>query len=132
MTSREPGGPGGPGPGGGPGRHGYQKPKDLRGTLGKLMHYLGQYKAMLCVVVVLLVISSACTVGGSYLIKPLINDYILPGDFPGLAKMLAVMAAVYLTGALCTFGYARIMVHVSQNTVAKSGRTCLTGCRPCP
>ena len=50
MTSRE---PGGPGPGGGPGRHGYQKPKDLRGTLGKLMHYLGQYKALLFAVVVL-------------------------------------------------------------------------------
>ena len=110
--------PGPRGPGGGPGRHGYQKPKDLRGTLGKLMRYLGRYKSLLALVV-LLVISSACTVGGSYLIKPLINDYILTGDFPGLAKMLAFMAAVYITGAACSFGYARIMVHVSQNTVAK-------------
>ena len=119
-------GPGGPGPGpGGPGhgpggpRGGFRKPKDLRGTLGKLMHYLGRYKAHLVVVVFLLVISSACTVGGSYLIKPLINDYILPGDFPGLARMLCVMAAVYIVGAACSFGYARIMVHVSQNTVAR-------------
>ena len=110
---------GGGGPGRGPGRHGFQKPKDLRGTLGKLMRYLGRYTHLLILVVVLLVISSACTVGGSYLIKPLINDYILPGDFPGLARMLAVMAAVYITGAACSFGYARIMVHVSQNTVAK-------------
>lgn len=112
------GGPG-HGPGGGPGRHGYQKPKDLRGTLSKLMRYLGRYKAALCLVAVLLIISSACTVGGSYLIKPLINDYILPGDFPGLAKMLTVMGCVYLVGAVCSFGYARIMVHVSQNTVAR-------------
>ena len=107
------------GPGGGPGRHGYQKPKNLRGTLGKLMRYLGRYKAALCLVAVLLVISSACTVGGSYLIKPLINDYILPGDFAGLAKMLLFMGCVYVVGALCSFGYARIMVHVSQNTVAR-------------
>ncbi len=112
------GGPG-HGPGGGPGRHGYQKPKDLKGTLAKLMRYLGRYKASLCLVAVLLVISSACTVGGSYLIKPLINDYILPGDFPGLAKMLTVMGCVYLVGAVCSFGYARIMVHVSQNTVVR-------------
>ncbi len=111
---------GGPhGPGGGPGRHGFQKPKNLRGTLSKLMRYLGRYKAHLCLVAVLLVVSSACTVGGAYLIKPLINDYILPGDFPGLAKMLCVMGAVYVLGALCSFGYARIMVHVGQNTVAK-------------
>ena len=111
--------PMGPGPGRGPGRHGFQKPKDLRGTLGKLMRYLGRYTHLLILVAVLLVISSVCTVGGSYLIKPLINDYILPGDFSGLARMLAVMGAVYLTGAACSFGYARIMVHVSQNTVAR-------------
>ena len=49
----------------------------------------------------------------------MINDYILPGDFPGLARMLALMAGVYLLGAACSFGYARIMVHVSQDTVAK-------------
>ena len=126
QKNMPPMGPGGPGPGpGGPGhgpggpRGGFRKPKDLRGTLGKLMHYLGRYKAHLVVVVFLLVISSACTVGGSYLIKPLINDYILPGDFPGLARMLCVMAAVYIVGAACSFGYARIMVHVSQNTVAR-------------
>ncbi len=111
--------PGGPGHGPGGPKGGFRKPKDLRGTLGKLMRYLGRYKAHLVVVAVLLVISSACTVGGSYLIKPLINDYILPGDFRGLARMLCVMAAVYIVGAACSFGYARIMVHVSQNTVAK-------------
>ena len=113
-------GPGGPGhgPGHGP-RGGFQKPKDLRGTLGRLMGYLGRYKALLALVVVLLVVSSACNVGGSYLLKPLINDYILPGDFPGLARELCLMALIYITGAVCSYAYARIMVHVSQNTVAK-------------
>ena len=110
--------PGPHGPGHGP-KGGFQKPKNMRGTLRKLMRYLGRYKAHLALVVILLFISSACTVGGSYLIKPLINDYILPGDFPGLAKMLGLMALVYIVGAVCSFGYARIMVHVSQNTVAK-------------
>ena len=113
-------GPGGPGHGPGHGlRGGFQKPKDLRGTLGRLMRYLGRYKALLALVVVLLVVSSACNVGGSYLLKPLINDYILPGDFPGLARELCLMALIYITGAVCSYAYARIMVHVSQNTVAK-------------
>ena len=107
------------GPGGhhGP-RGGFQKPKNTRATLAKLMAYLGRCKALLAVVVVLLCVSAACTVGGSYLIKPLINDYILPGDFPGLARMLCLMAAVYIAGAVCSFGYARIMVHISQTCVA--------------
>ena len=115
--------PMGPPPGRGPGgrgpRGGFQKPKNLKETIGKLMRYLGRYRLHLCIVAVLLVVSSACSVGGSFLIKPLINDYILPGDFPGLARMLCVMAAVYVAGAVCSYGYARIMVHVSQNTVAK-------------
>ena len=123
MAEKKHPGPGMPPPGPhGPGhapKGGFRKPKNMRGTLHKLMRYLGRYKAHLALVVILLFISSACTVGGSYLIKPLINDYILPGDFPGLAKMLGVMALVYIVGAVCSFGYARIMVHVSQNTVAK-------------
>ena len=115
MAERKPGpGPHGPGPHGG-----FRKPKDLRGTLSKLMRYLGRYKPLLVLVALLLVLSSACTVGGSYLIRPLINDYILPGDFPGLARMLFLMALVYVTGAACSFGYSRIMVHISQTTVAK-------------
>ena len=108
----------GPGPHG-PGPGGFRRPKNIRGTLGKLMRYLGRYKLHLVLVAALLVVSSACTVGGSYLIRPLINNYILPGDFPGLARMLAVMAGGYVTGAVCSFGYSRIMVHISQTTVAK-------------
>ena len=123
MAEKKHPGPGMPPPGPhGPGhapKGGFRKPKNMRGTLRTLMRYLGRYKAHLAPVVILLFISSACTVGGSYLIKPLINDYILPGDFPGLAKMLGLMALVYIVGAVCSFGYARIMVHVSQNTVAK-------------
>ena len=113
MAKHGPGphGPGGPG-------GGFRKPKNIRSTLGKLMRYLGRYKLHLALVAALLVVSSACTVGGSYLIRPLINDYILPGDFPGLARMLAVMALVYVLGAVCSYGYSRIMVQIAQTTMA--------------
>lgn len=103
---------------GGPGRHGFQKPKNIKGTIGKLIGYLGRYKLQLALVVVCIFVSALCSVGGSYLLKPLINDYILPGDFPGLAKMLVLMGGVYATGAALSFAYARLMVHISQNTVA--------------
>ena len=113
MAKHGPGphGPGGPG-------SGFRKPKNIRSTLGKLMRYLGRYKLHLALVAALLVVSSACTVGGSYLIRPLINDYILPGDFPGLARMLAIMALVYVLGAVCSYGYSRIMVQIAQTTMA--------------
>ena len=114
--------PQGGGPGRGPhgpgGRGGFQKPKDLKSTVAKLLRYLAPYKFVLALVAVLLVGSSLCTVGGSYLLKPLINDYILPGDFAGLVRMLCLMGLMYAAGAACSYGYARIMVQVSQNAVA--------------
>ena len=69
-------------------------------------------------VAVCLLMSSAAGVATSYLLKPLLNDYIIPGDFPGLFKMLLVMGGMYLLSSLCSFAYARIMVHVAQHTVA--------------
>lgn len=105
--------------GGGHGRnHGYQRPKDMKGTFKKLMGYVGKYKGSLMLVAICLLISSAAGVATSYLLKPLLNDYIIPGDFPGLFKMLLVMGGMYLLSSLCSFAYARIMVHVAQHTVA--------------
>ena len=102
----------------GPGGHGYQRPKDMKGTFQKLMRYVGRYKGALLLVAICLVISSAASVATSYMLKPLLNDYIIPGDFPGLFRMLLVMGGLFALSALCSFAYARIMVHVAQRTVA--------------
>lgn len=108
-----------PRPMGGPGgrnRHGYQKPKNMGKTLKKLMEYLGRSKWLLIIVAVCLVLYSVCTIGGSYLLKPLVNDAIIPGDFAKLARTLALMACIYIAAAGFSFAYSRIMVHVSQKT----------------
>ena len=106
------------GHGHGPQGHGFQRPKDMKGTFRKLMHYVGRYKGALVLVAVCLIVSSAASVGSSYLLKPLLNDYIIPGDFPGLLKMLVVLGGMFALSSLCSFAYARIMVHVAQRTVA--------------
>ncbi|MFZ7131647.1 MAG: ABC transporter ATP-binding protein [Eubacteriales bacterium] len=99
------------------GRQSYKKPKDLKSTLRQLAQYIGKYKGLLLLVVLLILISSFSMVFGSYILKPLINDYILPGDFSGMLRMLALLGAIYFCGAASTYGYARIMVHISQNTI---------------
>ena len=107
------------GRGHGPQGHGFQRPKDFRGTVSKLLRYIGRYKASLVVVFICLVISSVGSVMSSYLLKPIINDYILVGDFAGLLKMLALLLGLFLLSGLCSYAYARIMVHISQRTVAQ-------------
>ena len=111
-----PQGPAGPGKGGK--RPGPPKPKNMKKTLKTLMSYLGKYKLQLIIVMVLIVVNSIAMVAGSYFLKPLVNNYILPGDFSGLAKMLAVLGTIFGLGALASYGYARLMVHVAQNTIS--------------
>ena len=107
----------------GPGRHGhgghgYQRPKDMKGTFKKLMRYVGRYKGSLVLVAVCLIVSSVASVATSYMLKPLLNSYIIPGDFPGLFRMLLLMGGLFALSSLCSYAYARIMVHVAQHTVA--------------
>ena len=85
-------------------------------TVATLLRYVGRSKWLLGVVALCLVLNVGCSVGGSYLLKPLINDCIVPGDYRRLARMLTVLALVYLCAALLSFTYSRIMVHVSQRT----------------
>ena len=77
---------------------------------------MGKSKWLLGVVAVCLVLNVGCSIGGSYMLRPLINDCIIPGDYPRLARMLAVLAGIYVCAALLSYTYARIMVHVSQRT----------------
>ncbi|WP_243281375.1 ABC transporter ATP-binding protein [Clostridium sp. D53t1_180928_C8] len=90
----------------------------MKKTLKTLMQYVGRYKVLLTIVMVLIVINSFAMVAGSYFLKPLVNNYILPGDFSGLAKMLVLLGTIFGLGAIAAYGYARIMVHISQNTIS--------------
>lgn len=57
--------------------------------------------------------------------QSLIDDYILPmtvadaPDFSGLAAALIRLAAVFVIGIICAYGYNRIMVNVSQGTMRR-------------
>ena len=107
---RGPHGPGGPG-----GPHGgFQKPKDMRKTVGTLLRYIGKSRWLLVLVTVCLVLNTLCSIGGSYMLRPLIDECIVPGDYARLARTLALMACIYISAALLSYTYSRIMVHVSQ------------------
>ena len=119
AAPRVPGGPGGGPPGGGPvgvPRGGYQKPKNAGKVTLRLFGYLRARRLALLLVLFLVVLSSACMLAGSYLLKPIINNYILPGDFAGLARALVLLAGIYLVGTASTYGQSRIMVQVAQRT----------------
>ena len=67
-------------------------------------------------------ISSLANIIGTYMLKPVINKYILPGDIPGLIRIIVLMAVMYGCGALATLGYNQLMVHTCQKIVGRIRR----------
>ena len=79
-----------------------------------------QYKLRIIIVVVSIIISAATNAIGISFTKTLIDDYIAPlltqqtPDYSELARIIGLMAMLYLTGALFTYIFNRTMVTVSQ------------------
>lgn len=98
---------------------GYKRPKNAKKTMQHLLTYLGHYKWAFALVAVLVFISAGAGICGTYLIKPVVNHFIVPGDMQGLLKAVIGMGAMYLCGALSNLGYNRLMVHTSQKVVSE-------------
>ena len=98
---------------------GYKRPKDTKKTMKHFLTYLGHYKWAFFLVAILVFISAGAGICGTYLIKPLVNNFIEPGNMKGLLIAVIGMGVMYLCGALATLGYNRLMVHTSQKVVSE-------------
>ena len=63
--------------------------------MGFLMGYVSKYRLILAAAIFFVLTGAAASVTAPYLIKPIVNDYLLPGDIPGLVSMLVLLAVVY-------------------------------------
>ena len=97
----------------------YNRPKNTRRVLVQMLGYLGRHKWYMLIIALLVTVSASASILGTYLLKPVINDYIIPGNIPGLMKMLALMGLLYLCGALACLAYNQMMVHISQQVVSE-------------
>ena len=111
------------GPGGGP-RGGYQKPKDMKKTIRRLLTYLTRHKLALAGVFLCLLVSVGSNLGGSYLLRPIINNFIYSGgrDFAGLALSLLQLLGIYAVGAAASYAQSAAMVRLAQRGVNKLRR----------
>ena len=112
-----------PGPHGAP-RGGYQKPKNVAQTSLRLLGYLTRSPLPLLLVLVCLLTSVATNLGGSYMMRGIINDFIYTGcsDYRGLALALGRLVGVYLLGALVTYIQSAAMVRLAQKGVNRLRR----------
>ena len=96
---------------------GYKRPKNTKKTLLHLLSYLGHHKWLFLLVGFLVCVSTGANLLGTYLLKPVINRFILPGDLKGLLEAVCGMGVMYLCGALATLGYSQLMIKSAQTVV---------------
>ncbi|HIY82739.1 MAG TPA: ABC transporter ATP-binding protein/permease [Candidatus Rubneribacter avistercoris] len=115
---------GGHGPGGrmAPG----EKPKDFKGTVGKLVAFMGRFKAAIAAVLAFALGSTAFNIVGPKVLSTATTE-LFDGivakvggtggiDFDAVARILAITLGLYLLSAACSFAQGWIMSSVSQRT----------------
>jgi len=91
--------------------------KDKRGTIRRLWGYLRRQKLALIGTGLIVAVNTVLTLLGPYLMGRAIDQYILPGDLPGLLRISGLMLGVYATSSLLTWLQTYIMAGAAQRTV---------------
>lgn len=102
-----------------------RKPKSTVKTIARISGYMLHKRWMLILSVIFVLVSAGAGIAGTYFLKPLINEGILPlagqnpeeTDFGTFIRMILVMSAVYLTGALSSYIYSYLMINISNGTL---------------
>ncbi len=106
---------------------GLGKPKNVKKTIGRLIAYMGKFKALWFVVFLCVIINSGASLIGTYLIKPAINNYIIPmtkaamagesiaPQMADFARLLIGVLVLFLVGVLASWCNQRLMLYISTN-----------------
>ena len=119
------GGPGRGGPGGHAGMMPGEKARDFKGTMAKLIQYLGRYKVSVVIVFIFAVASTAAGIAGPKILGQATTKLFegvmaqLRGtgsiDFEYIGRILIFTLSLYLASALCAYIQGWIMADVSTN-----------------
>lgn len=109
---------------GGPGRRGRQmgkggKPKDTMAVIKRLFGYIANDKLKIAASFLCVIVTAVSTLAGSYMLRPIINNYIIPGDVKGLFTALMFMAVIYLAGVASSYIQSKIMIGISQRALCR-------------
>lgn len=96
------------------------KPEHGRKTLVRLLSYItGRDRRLLFIAAALLLVSICASTAGSYMVRPIINNYIIPGDWNGLIWILVALLAVYLIDGVSDLIQFRMMNGIGLRAVAR-------------
>ncbi|MBO4365202.1 MAG: ABC transporter ATP-binding protein, partial [Eggerthellaceae bacterium] len=103
-----------------------EKPKDLVGTLRRLISFMGRYKLALAVVMLFAVASTAFNIVGPKVLS-LATTELFNGitakvqgtggiDFTTIRNILLITLSIYIASSACSFVQSWVMSSIAQNT----------------
>ena len=103
------------------------KPKNAKGTLRRLIKYLGRSKRQLILVAACILLATLASTTGTFLLRSAVDDYLRPlveqasrnlqVDLAPYFRFLMILLAMYMAGAVAQFLSNRIMMMVSTGTL---------------
>ncbi|WMJ90670.1 ABC transporter ATP-binding protein [Anaerocolumna sp. MB42-C2] len=102
------------------------KPKNVGRSLKRIFDYMAEYKLQLVLVLFFILLSASAQIIGTSFLKSVIDSYIEPlaknydsALFIGFIKTLCIMGLIFLSGAISTYLFSRIMLNISTKTLYK-------------
>ena len=95
-----------------------EKPKNPVVTIRRLLSYMKPYKFQLVFIAAAILGSGLANVALTYLIKPAVNNYIVPfignenPDLTNFKQLIVLMITITLSGVICTYLFNRLMLNV--------------------
>jgi ATP-binding cassette, subfamily B, multidrug efflux pump len=93
------------------------KARDTKGTLRRLWAYLSKMKGLLYLVILMVVVSSAASLLGPFLVGMAIDDFIVTKDASGIFSLLTGLVIVYILHSVSVWYQNYWMIGVAQDTV---------------
>ena len=97
----------------------FEKPKDLKVAVSRLLGYLLPYKVTLIIVLFLVVLFTIAGLLGPYLTGVAIDDYIIPKDIAGLGRISLILAGTFLVYTILQAVSGWLMAEISQKALKK-------------
>ena len=103
----------------GPNKKKVERASDWKYVLKRIWQLVDEQRGLLVTVLALVLVSSVLALLGPFLIGKIIDNHIIPMQFDGLGKQIAILIAIYLGLSLATYFQSFWMVGIAQQSVFK-------------
>lgn len=91
--------------------------RDIKKTIRRLLSYLRPYRLQMVGVTLLIITSTLLSLLGPMLFGQAVDRYIIPGDLPGLGRLILILLGIFLGSSIISAVTGYVMLGISQRLI---------------